>query len=237
VSGTISSVHVQNGQTVRQGQPLVDIDSGSDSPFNRILSPIDGVISNSTTQVGGRVEPGVRLMTISRPVAAAAAVPSPAIREVPTLTSNFAPEFDSASALPPPNPQVQTLSAEYPPENIVEAIDFNGSRRVPQDTLRAIILTKPGDPYDESALRRDVMRLWNTRRYDEIAIERQAGQRGWIVRFVLKERSIARATKSLDEEVVYIISPEVRAAFAALRTNEERQHFIEQLWQRPDGLK
>jgi pyruvate/2-oxoglutarate dehydrogenase complex dihydrolipoamide acyltransferase (E2) component len=200
VSGTISSVHVQNGQTVRQGQPLVDIDSGSDSPFNHILSPIDGVISGSTAQVGGRAEPGVRLMTISATSAtAAAAVPSPVIREVPTLTSNFAPELNSASALPPPNPQVQTLSAERPPENIVEAIDFQGSRRVPQDTLRAIILTKPGDPYDESALRRDVTRLWNTGRYDEIAIERQAGQRGWIVRFVLGERSVARVTNPAFE--------------------------------------
>jgi GWxTD domain-containing protein len=64
VAGTVTAVHVQNGQTVRRGQPLVDIDSGSDSPFNHILSPSDGVISNSTAQVGGRVEAGVWLMSI-----------------------------------------------------------------------------------------------------------------------------------------------------------------------------
>ncbi|HEY6346689.1 MAG TPA: GWxTD domain-containing protein [Bryobacteraceae bacterium] len=174
VSGTISSVRVQNGQTVRQGQPLVDIDSGSDSPFNHILSPIDGVISNSTAQVGGRAEPGVPLMTVSpAPVAAAAPLPSP-------------------------NPQVQTLSAERPPENIVEAIDFRGSRRVSQDTLRALIFTKPGDPYNENVLQRDLRSLWNTGRFGEIAIERQAGQRGWIVHFVLGDRSIASAARSDD---------------------------------------
>lgn len=96
---------------------------------------------------------------------------------------------------PPPNPQVETLSPERPPENIVEAIDFRGSRRVPQDTLRAMIFTKPGDVYDEEALHRDFMVLWNTNRFQDITMEREAGQKGWIVRFVVVERRIVRAIK------------------------------------------
>ncbi|MGH9824726.1 MAG: GWxTD domain-containing protein, partial [Blastocatellia bacterium] len=38
--------------------------------------------------------------------------------------------------------------------------------------------------------------------------------------------------KWLDEDVVYIITPEERGAFLHLSTNEEREQFIEQFWQR-----
>ena len=38
--------------------------------------------------------------------------------------------------------------------------------------------------------------------------------------------------KWLDEDVVYIISPEERNAFLHLQTNEEREQFIESFWQR-----
>jgi GWxTD domain-containing protein len=43
--------------------------------------------------------------------------------------------------------------------------------------------------------------------------------------------------KWLNEDVVYIISPEERSAFVHLTTNEEREQFIEQFWQRrnPDA--
>src|SRR5215470_10027218 len=36
----------------------------------------------------------------------------------------------------------------------------------------------------------------------------------------------------LNEDVVYIISPEERSAFLQLETNEEREQFIEQFWLR-----
>jgi GWxTD domain-containing protein len=38
----------------------------------------------------------------------------------------------------------------------------------------------------------------------------------------------------LREDVVYIINDQERAAFERLQTNEEREHFIEQFWQRRD---
>jgi outer membrane protein insertion porin family len=95
----------------------------------------------------------------------------------------------------PQQPQVQTTSPDRPPDNIIEAIDFRGVRRVPQDTLRAMIFTKPGDPYDEESLHRDFMALWNTNRFDDIHMEREAGTKGWIIRFVLVERRVVRAIK------------------------------------------
>ncbi len=74
-------------------------------------------------------------------------------------------------------------------ENIIEAVDFRGQRRVPQDTLRALIYTKKGDVYDEEAIHRDFIALWNTGRFDDLRIEKEKGPQGGIVlRFVVTER-------------------------------------------------
>jgi outer membrane protein insertion porin family len=87
-------------------------------------------------------------------------------------------------------------AAEAPPparpEDVIEAIEFRGARRVPVDTLRARIFSKKGDPVDEDALRRDFMALWNTGRFDDIRMELEPGKTGQIVRFVLTERQMVR---------------------------------------------
>ncbi|MGH9674984.1 MAG: POTRA domain-containing protein, partial [Bryobacteraceae bacterium] len=53
-------------------------------------------------------------------------------------------------------------------EEVIEAIIFQGARRVPQDTLRALILSRRGDKIDPDTLHRDFMALWNTGRFDDI---------------------------------------------------------------------
>ena len=80
-------------------------------------------------------------------------------------------------------------------EDVIESIEFRGARRVPQDTLRALIFTKKGDKYDEESLHRDFMALWNTGRFDDIRMEREAGRTGWIVTFQVTERRIVRSIK------------------------------------------
>src|ERR1700677_1055111 len=82
-----------------------------------------------------------------------------------------------------------------PPENVIEAIEFRGARRVRQDTLQALIYTKKGDRFDEESLHRDFMALWNSGRFDDIRIEREPGKEGWIIRFVVVERPVVRTIK------------------------------------------
>ena len=48
----------------------------------------------------------------------------------------------------------------------------------------------------------------------------------------LKKELESPYRKWLDEDVVYIISPEERHSFLHLATNEEREQFIEAFWQR-----
>ncbi|MGI8961625.1 MAG: outer membrane protein assembly factor BamA [Bryobacteraceae bacterium] len=74
-------------------------------------------------------------------------------------------------------------------ENIIEAVEFRGQHRVPQDTLRALIYTKKGDVYDEEAIHRDFIALWNTGRFDDLRIEKEKGPNGGIIlRFLVTER-------------------------------------------------
>ncbi|MBV8817050.1 MAG: outer membrane protein assembly factor BamA, partial [Acidobacteriaceae bacterium] len=82
-----------------------------------------------------------------------------------------------------------------PPENVIEEVQFRGSRRVPQDTLRALISVRKGDSYDEEKLRRDFVSLWNTSRFDDLRLEREPGQTGWIIRYVVVERPVVRSIK------------------------------------------
>lgn len=82
-----------------------------------------------------------------------------------------------------------------PIEDVIETIEFRGSRRVPQDTLRALIFSKKGDKVDEDTLHRDFMALWNSGRFDDITLQKEAGRTGWIIRFVLTERRIVRSIK------------------------------------------
>ena len=65
--------------------------------------------------------------------------------------------------------------------NVIETIEFRGARRTPQDTLRALIASKPGDAYSEEAVRRDFNALWNTHRFDDIHVETAKGARGGVV--------------------------------------------------------
>ncbi|MBI5282330.1 MAG: outer membrane protein assembly factor BamA [Candidatus Solibacter usitatus] len=106
---------------------------------------------------------------------------------------------DAAKPAGPEKPDAaKPAEGPQPPQAItdtVEVIEFRGARRVPQDTLRALIFTKKGDRYDAEALHRDFMALWNTGRFDDITLEREAGKIGWIVRFLVTERRVVRSIK------------------------------------------
>jgi outer membrane protein insertion porin family len=80
-----------------------------------------------------------------------------------------------------------------PGGQIIEGFEFRGAKRVPQDTLKALILSKNGDIYNLETLRRDYMILWNTGRFDDITLETEQGRTGVVVRFVLVERRVIRS--------------------------------------------
>lgn len=114
--------------------------------------------------------------------------PEAPAQEAPPVPPGAKPPFEA------PKPATEAPKGA-PAQDVIEAIEFRGSRRVPQDTLKALIFTKRGDKYDEEALHRDFMALWNTGRFDDIRLEKEAGTTGWIIRFVLTERRVVRSIK------------------------------------------
>src|ERR1039457_3387947 len=115
----------------------------------------------------------------------------------PPATPPAAPA-SAPAAQPGQRPQLETPKAEAAPAvnpngQVIEAFEFRGAKRVPQDTLKALIISKPGDVYNEDTLRRDFMILWNTGRFDDIRLEAEPGRLGLIVRFVVTERRVIRS--------------------------------------------
>ena len=114
------------------------------------------------------------------------------------------PQATAPAEQPPPSqpgkpqleaPKPTVTEAPAVTGNVIEAIEFRGARRVPPDTLRALIFTKKGDVYNEEALHRDFMALWNTGRFDDIRLETEPGKSGTIMRFVVVERRVVRTIK------------------------------------------
>jgi outer membrane protein insertion porin family len=91
-----------------------------------------------------------------------------------------------------PKPAAPGVQAAAPPEDIIEAVEFRGARRVSQDLLRMSIQSKKGDPFDKDQLDHDFVALWNTNRFNDITLTYEPGQMGWIVTFVLVERPVVR---------------------------------------------
>lgn len=74
--------------------------------------------------------------------------------------------------------------------NKIEAVEIKGAKRVPADTLKALVTAKAGDTYDEKAVRQDFDRLWNTGRFSDITVKKDTGDHGGVVvRFTVIERA------------------------------------------------
>ena len=87
---------------------------------------------------------------------------------------------------------------------IIEDIIFRGNRRVRSATLRARIFSQPGDPYDESALRRDFHALWNTGFLDDIRMVVSDGEEGKIVTFYVREKKTIRSIEYVGNKSVQL---------------------------------
>ncbi len=128
----------------------------------------------------------------------------PAEQAKPAQEPSKANPFENVEAAPatgkPQQPGQPQLEAPKPaaPEavpagNVIEDIQFKGSRRVSPEMLRGIIQSRKGDVYTDEAIHRDFMLLWNSGRFDDIRIETEPGKTGIIVRFVITERRVIRS--------------------------------------------
>jgi outer membrane protein insertion porin family len=76
--------------------------------------------------------------------------------------------------------------------DVISEIDIQGNRRIPADTIRARIFTKPGDIYDPVSLERDFNSLWNTGYFEDIRFTREQTPKGWRIIVQVKEKPTIR---------------------------------------------
>ncbi len=120
-------------------------------------------------------------------------VPAPAPAQPPAAQPpQGAPGQPPQLEAPPPTPGVAPNPSQ-PGGQVIEAIEFRGARRVPQDTLRALIFSRVGDIYNQDTIGRDITALWNSGRFDDIRVETEPGKTGVVVTFVVEERRVIRS--------------------------------------------
>jgi len=77
--------------------------------------------------------------------------------------------------------------------DVITEISVVGNRRIPADTIRAHIYSKPGDIYDAAALERDFNSVWNTGYFEDVRFSReQAPKGGWRLIVQVKEKPTIR---------------------------------------------
>jgi outer membrane protein insertion porin family len=87
-------------------------------------------------------------------------------------------------------------------KGVIEDIRVHGNRRIPAETIRARMFTRPGDVYDPAGLERDFNSLWNAGYFDDIRIEREESSKGWILHIYVKEKPTIREIKYIGLNAV-----------------------------------
>jgi outer membrane protein insertion porin family len=83
--------------------------------------------------------------------------------------------------------------AQERPGTKIERIDIRGNRRIPEDTIRFYIQSRPGEPYEEARLEFDLRALYKANFFENIEIQERDGDIGKIITFVLKEKPLIRS--------------------------------------------
>jgi outer membrane protein insertion porin family len=77
-------------------------------------------------------------------------------------------------------------------QQTVVGIHVIGTRRIPQDTVKARMFSKIGEPFDPLSVERDFNSLWNTGYFEDVRIEKEDTAQGIILDvYVSKKRRSA----------------------------------------------
>ncbi|MFZ0733814.1 MAG: outer membrane protein assembly factor BamA [Candidatus Sulfotelmatobacter sp.] len=94
------------------------------------------------------------------------------------------------------------VSFSWGQNDVISEIDVTGNRRIPADTIKARIFTKPGDVYDPAALERDFNSLWNTGYFEDVKFLREQTPKGWRIIVQVKEKPTIRTIDYLGASSV-----------------------------------
>src|SRR6185312_15859673 len=79
--------------------------------------------------------------------------------------------------------------------NVIFEVQCHGNHRVPCETIKTRILTKPGSVYDPAQINRDFNSLWNLDRFDDITFSIEHTPQGIILHITVTEKPLIRNIK------------------------------------------
>src|SRR5712691_10391975 len=88
---------------------------------------------------------------------------------------------------PPATPSTPAVAGELAGQP-VERFEASGNTTVASDTIRVYLGIVPGEPYNPDLIQKNFLNLWQTGLFDDIRIEADKGDRGVIVRAIVKKR-------------------------------------------------
>ncbi len=86
-------------------------------------------------------------------------------------------------------------SASVPAHNTIIGVICEGNHRVPCDTIKTRIYSKPGSELDPAQVNRDFMALWNSGFFDDLKIEREDTPQGVLLHIHVSEKPLIREIK------------------------------------------
>ena len=114
--------------------------------------------------------------------------------------------------------------------DVISEINVTGNRRIPAETIKARVFTKPGDLYDPAALERDFNSLWNTGYFEDVKILREQTPKGWRLIFQVKEKPTIR-------EILYVGLSSVSTSDVLDRFKQEKVGLVVESQYDPTRIK
>ena len=88
---------------------------------------------------------------------------------------------------------VQPQGLEAPVPDVIEAVDVRGNRRIPSETIRYNLQSRPGQPIELGVIQRDIRALYALGYFQDIRVDEEDGENGKILIFEVVEKPIIRA--------------------------------------------
>lgn len=79
--------------------------------------------------------------------------------------------------------------------NVIAAVECHGQHRIPCQTIRARITSKPGSVYNPAEINRDFNSLWNLNAFDDITFSTERTPQGIILHVTVTEKPLIRDIK------------------------------------------
>ncbi|MBP1623839.1 MAG: surface antigen, partial [Acidobacteria bacterium] len=70
---------------------------------------------------------------------------------------------------------------------------IRGNRRIPEDTIRFYIQTKPGELYSPTRLASDVQKLYASNFFENVEVQERDGESGKVITFTVDEKLLIRS--------------------------------------------